>query len=422
MKKVLVITYYWPPAGGPGVQRWLKFVKYLPEFGVEPLVYLPQNPTYPIVDPNLMDEVPRGVRLIKRRIVEPYAWASLWSKKKIGNLSSGIIKERDPSLIERCLLWLRGNLFIPDARKFWVRPSIRYLSKVIEEEGIGTVISTGPPHSLHLIGMGLKKRHNIQWIADFRDPWTSIGYHKNLRLTPYAKRKHLRLERKVLQSADKLIVTSRTTKEEFRALTDRPIKVITNGFEGEAGTPVLDREFTLSHIGSLSNGRNPLGLWRAIAELAEENKAFVDHVKIRLVGLVGEEVLQSLAEYKLDSLTEQLGYLPHDQIRGLQQNSQALLLVEIDSRETRGIVPGKLFEYLNARRPILAIGPKEWEAGSMVEQARAGVFLEHGEVEALKAVLLDWFSAYQRDALQSEALDIGMFHRRALTESLANYI
>jgi len=422
MKKVLVITYYWPPAGGPGVQRWLKFVKYLPEFGVEPLVYLPQNPNYPVVDPNLSDEVPQGVRLIKRPIVEPYAWASLWSKKKVETLSSGIIQERDPSLMERCMLWIRGNLFIPDARKFWVRPSIKYLSKIIEGEGIGTVISTGPPHSLHLIGMGLKKKHNIQWIADFRDPWTSIGYHKNLRLTPFAQRKHLRLEREVLQSADKLVVTSGTTKEEFRALTDRPIKVITNGFEGGAPSPVLDREFTISHIGSLSNGRNPIGLWKAIAELVGENKAFAERVKIRLAGLVGEEVLQSLDKHRLGPLTDRIGYLPHDRVGELQHNSQVLLLVEIDSRETRGIIPGKLFEYLNAQRPILAIGPKEWEAGSLVEQTRAGVFLGHGEVEVLKAVLLEWFSAYQRDALRLDARDIGKFHRRALTESLANYI
>ncbi len=422
MKKVLVITYYWPPAGGPGVQRWLKFVKYLPDFGVEPLVYIPQNPNYPIVDPKLMEEVPQGVRIIKHPIVEPYAWASLWSKKKVGTLSSGIIQEKNPSFMERCLLWIRGNLFIPDARKYWVRPSIKYLSKIIEEEGIRTLISTGPPHSLHLIGLGLKKRHDIQWIADFRDPWTSIGYHKNLRLTARAQRKHASLEGEVLRSADKVVVTSGTTKEEFRALTDRPIKVITNGFEGEAKSQVLDREFTISHIGSLSNGRNPLGLWKAIAELREENRAFAERVKIRLAGLVGEEVLQSIADHKLEPLTERLGYLPHERVSGLQGGSQVLLLVEIDSIETRGIIPGKLFEYLNARRPILAIGPKEWEAGSLVEETGAGVFLGHGEVEALKAVLLEWFTAYQRDALHSDARGIEKFHRRALTESLANFI
>src|SRR5690606_37009800 len=139
-------------------------------------------------------------------------------------------------------------LFIPDARKYWVGPSVSYLGKLIEQEGIGTVISSGPPHSLHLIGLGLKKKWDIQWIADFRDPWTTIGYHEKLRLTPYARKRHLALESRVLQGADKIVVTSGTTAEEFRALTDRPIKVITNGYDTAATVRGLDREFTISHI------------------------------------------------------------------------------------------------------------------------------------------------------------------------------
>ena len=162
MRKILVIAYYWPPAGGPGVQRWLKFVKYLPEFGIEPIVYVPENPSYPIVDEKLVREVPDSIKIVKQPIREPYGWASLLSKKKTKTISSGIIKEKDPSFIEKVLLWIRGNLFIPDARKLWVKPSISYLAKVIADEGIETIITTGPPHSLHLIGLGLKKKYNIQ--------------------------------------------------------------------------------------------------------------------------------------------------------------------------------------------------------------------------------------------------------------------
>src|SRR5690606_22849391 len=194
-------------------------------------VYVPANPTYPILDEALLGEIPVDLEILKRPIVEPYGWASLLSKKKTRTISSGIIREKDPSFVEGLLLWLRGNLFVPDARKFWVRPSIKYLSGYLAQEGITTVISSGPPHSLHLIGLGLKKRHDIQWIADFRDPWTSIGYHEKLRLSPWARKKHLRLEGEVLRGADKIVVTSKTTKQEFRALTDRPIKVITNGYD-----------------------------------------------------------------------------------------------------------------------------------------------------------------------------------------------
>lgn len=422
MRKILVIAYYWPPAGGPGVQRWLKFVKYLPEFGFEPIVYVPENPSYPIVDEKLVHEVPDSIKILKQPIKEPYAWASLLSKKKTKTISSGIIKEKDPSFIEKVLLWIRGNFFIPDARKLWVKPSISYLAKVIADEGIETIITTGPPHSLHLIGLGLKKKYNLQWIADFRDPWTSIGYHKKLRLTESSRLKHKALEKAVLLKADKIVVTSHTTKAEFEAITPKPIKVITNGFDDDLKPVELDSKFTISHIGSLLTGRNPLGFWEALQELITENDAFKNALRIQLAGVVGEEVLQSIKDFGLTDYVEQLGYLSHEKVLETQQKSQLLLLLEIDSEETKGIIPGKLFEYLNAKRPILAIGPKGWEAGAMVEQHQAGNMCFHTDVATLKNVLLDAFHQYQNGTLVCHSEGVEQYHRKALTESLSKFI
>lgn len=198
MLKVLIITYYWPPAGGPGVQRWLKFVKYLREFGVEPSVYVPENPHYPIEDASLLKEVPKDLKVYSQPVSEPYMWAKLLSSKKTKKISSGIIETKNQSLIEKLMLWVRGNFFIPDARKAWVTPSVNFLQEVITNEKFDTVITTGPPHSVHLIGRALKKHHKITWLADFRDPWTSIGYHKKLKLTSKSKRKHKKLEHSVL--------------------------------------------------------------------------------------------------------------------------------------------------------------------------------------------------------------------------------
>ncbi|MER3317450.1 MAG: glycosyltransferase family 4 protein [Allomuricauda sp.] len=422
MRKILVIAYYWPPAGGPGVQRWLKFVKYMPDFGFEPIVYVPKNPSYPIVDEKLVSEIPDSVKILRKPIREPYGWASLLSKKKTKTISAGIIKEKNPSFMEKILLWIRGNFFIPDARKLWVKPSISHLAKVIADEGIQTIITTGPPHSLHLIGLGLKKKYNIQWIADFRDPWTSIGYHKKLRLTESSRLKHKALEKGVLLRADKIVVTSNTTKAEFEAITPKPIKVITNGFDDELKPRELDSKFTISHIGSLLTGRNPLGFWQALQELIAENEAFKNAIKIQLAGVVGEEVLQSIKAFGLSDYVAQLGYLSHDKVLETQQKSQLLLLLEIDSEETKGIIPGKLFEYLNAKRPILAIGPKGWEAGAMVEQHKAGNTCLHGEVKRLKNVLLDAFSDYQKGTLKCNSEGVEQYHRKALTESLAKFI
>ncbi len=422
MKKILVITYYWPPAGGPGVQRWLKFTKYLPEFGFQPIVYVPENPNYPLVDENLVDEVSKGVQILKQPIKEPYGWASLLSKKKTKTISSGIIQDKNPSFLEKVLLWIRGNFFIPDARKLWVKPSIHYLAKVIADEGIETIITTGPPHSLHLIGLGLKEKYAIQWIADFRDPWTSIGYHKKLRLSKASQKKHKRLETEVLTSADKIVVTSDHTKQEFEKITDKPIKVVTNGYDDELKPVTLDSGFTISHIGSLLTGRNPIALWKVIQELIQEHEAFKNAVKIQLAGVVGEEVLQSLRELGLESYVKRLGYLSHDKVLEVQQKSQVLLLLEIDSEETKGIIPGKLFEYLNAKRPILAIGPEGWEAGKLVTQTQSGSVCVQSDAACLKNVLLDWFASYQKEELHCNSKGVGQFHRKALTESLAKFI
>ncbi|MGB1309384.1 MAG: glycosyl transferase family 1, partial [Oceanihabitans sp.] len=149
-KKVLIISYYWPPAGGPGVQRWLKFVKYLPDFNVQPIVYIPKNPNYPIIDSSLLSEVNSTTTILRQPIKEPYKLAKLFSKKKTKSISKGLITEsKRQTFIEKLLLFIRGNFFIPDARKSWVNPSVNFLSKYIKENKIETVITTGPPHSLH---------------------------------------------------------------------------------------------------------------------------------------------------------------------------------------------------------------------------------------------------------------------------------
>jgi len=378
MRKVLVITYYWPPAGGPGVQRWLKFVKYLRDFGVEPVVYIPENPNYPIVDETFEAEIPEDVTIYKHRIFEPYRIANILSKKKTNRISSGIIRTKNQSFVEKIMLWIRGNFFIPDARKYWVRPSVKFLYDVLEKERIDTVITTGPPHSVHLIGYHLKEFKKVKWITDFRDPWTSIGYHKKLKLTRMAQNRHKELEQIVLTKADKIIVTSETTKKEFQNITRKPIEVITNGFDTiVARKVVLDEKFTLSHIGSMLTGRNPKNLWKVIAELIAENKAFKNTVRLQFLGVLSDDVLQTLKKASLEDYIDVVGYVSHEEAIRYQQKSQVLLLAEIDAEETKGIIPGKLFEYMAAERPILGVGPVGWEVANMVASTKTGAIFEY---------------------------------------------
>lgn len=423
-KKVLIITYYWPPAGGPGVQRWLKFVKYLPEFGIDPIVYCPENPSYPIIDKSLASEVSADVTILKQPIKEPYRFANLLSKRNAKQISSGVIpKETKQSVIQKLLLYIRGNFFIPDARKHWVKPSVSVLSDYIQKHDIETVITTGPPHSLHLIGLKLKQQLHIKWIADFRDPWTTIGYHKALKLTTRSAQKHLALESEVLNSADQLIVTSKNTKNEFETKTMQPIAVITNGYDSHhIQRPSKDEKFSIAHIGSMLSERNPTFLWEALNELIAENSEFKKAFELKLIGIVSEEVLQTLSQFELQSYVKNLGYVSHNEAIQQQMASQVLLMIEIDSEDTKVIIPGKLFEYMVSETPILAIGPEETDVEQIIRATNTGHYFYYHQKEAIKSQILSYFKAYQTNSLQMNAIGLQQYSRKSLTKSLSELI
>jgi glycosyltransferase involved in cell wall biosynthesis len=423
-KKVLIVTYYWPPAGGPGVQRWLKFIKYLPDFNIEPIVYVPKNPTYPILDESLTSEISDYLTVLSQPIKEPYRFARLLSKNKSNTISKGIIKEKkSQSLIERLMLFVRGNYFIPDARKTWIKPSVAFLSDYIAKENINIVITTGPPHSMHLIGLQLKKRLGVKWLADFRDPWTSIGYHKQLKLTTRSQQNHKKLESEVLNTADKVIVTSFTTKKEFESITNKPIEVITNGYDKhDIGHVDLDIKFTMSHIGSLLSKSNPEVLWQVLKDLVQEHHGFSNNFQLNLVGTVSDEVLESIAYNNLSDYINNVGYLSHKESVTIQKKSQILLLIEIDSDETKGIIPGKLFEYMASNRPIIAIGPNASDVEVIIKDTNTGKYFSYNDYDALKSTILNYFSAYKKGELQSHPIGLQKYSRRNLTKTLANLI
>ncbi|SEA75250.1 Glycosyltransferase Family 4 [Flavobacterium gillisiae] len=423
-KKILIITYYWPPAGGPGVQRWLKFVKYLPDFGIQPIVYVPENPTYPIVDENLIKEVSDKAIVLKQKIFEPYQLASFFSKNKTKKISSGIIpNQKKQSFMDKLFLLIRGNLFIPDARFLWVKPSVSYLEKYIVDNNINTIITSGPPHSLHLIGLELKQKLDLKWFADFRDPWTTIGYHKSLRLSNYATEKHKMLERKVLNTADTIIVTSKTTKTEFEAITRKPIAVITNGYDVEnVETQPLDTKFSMAHIGSFLSERNPMILWESLVELINEVPDFKSHLEIKLIGAVSQEVLETISQFGLDSYLNNLGYVSHGEAIAHQRKSQVLLLIEIDSQDTKSIIPGKLFEYMVSNRPIVAIGPKNSDFAEIITTTNTGVFFNYSEKVKLKSVILDFYNQFLQGKLQANGVGLQQYSRKNLTKELAALI
>ncbi|MBT4915856.1 MAG: glycosyl transferase family 1 [Formosa sp.] len=424
MKKVLIITYYWPPAGGPGVQRWLKFVKYLPEFGIEPIVYCPENPKYPIMDTSMVSEVSSALEVIQAPINEPYKLAQLLSRSKTSDLSKGIITgQKKQTITEKLLLFVRGNFFIPDARVSWVKPSFSFLSDYIKIHKVDTIITTGPPHSLHLIGLKLKQSHSLKWITDFRDPWTHIGYHKKLKLTRLSKRKHKQLEASVLMNSDQIIVTSQQTKLILSKRTKSPVIVITNGYDFEINKSCkLDTKFTLSHVGNLQDGRNPEFLWKTLHDLVQNSIDFSKHFRLNLIGYISEAVLNSIRIYGLEAYTNYSGYVSHSEALEYQSRTQLLLLIEENSKETKYIIPGKLFEYIASRRPIIAIGPDGSDIENIVTKSASGNYFRYEESELLSSVILGYFERYKRNDLYVEPKEIEKYSRRNLTFELSKLL
>lgn len=425
MKKILIIAYYWPPAGGPGVQRWLKFVKYLPEFQIQPIVYVPKNPNYPVVDDSLNREVSKSLQVIKKSIIEPHQLGSVVSKSEIQTMSTGIIAdEENQNQFQKLMLYIRGNFFIPDARVLWVRPSIKYLSKFIVDKQIDTIISTGPPHSLHLIGEGLKAKFpKLKWIADFRDPWVNIDYHSQLKFTEFTQQKHQKLERRILQNADQIIVTSYKTKEEFLTKTNSPIEVITNGYDEVEQMEVdLNEAFTIAHTGSLLSARNPVNFWTALAELVSEDEHFKKFFELHLIGKVSKIVLETIERIGLKDYVYLDGYLSHSEAIKNMHQAQVLLLIEADNDLKSGIIPGKLFEYMMAKRPILAIGPKNWDVQKIITESNSGQVFNYSDKNELKTQIFTYFKSFLKGKLTVDSNDISQYSRRNLTQRLSQLI
>ena len=412
--KVLIITYYWPPAGGSGVQRWLKFVKYLQEFGIEPVVYTVENANYLKQDTSLLNEVPRGIEILKQPIWEPTALL-FWKKSKqqtkgISNVSKGGF-----------LSFIRGNFFIPDPKVFWVKPSVSYLQKYLDNHTIDVIISTGPPHSMHLIAEKLHQKNTVKWLADFRDPWSDLYYNKDFNQLAFAKNKNKRLEERILRNSDCILTVSNSLKEELEK-TAKKVEVITNGFDDEfsaSNNVILDTKFSISYIGLLPKQSNPKLLFKVLKGLCKESEIFKKDLKLNFIGDISEEVKVEILANKLDENTDFVGYVSHQEAIAYQNKSQVLLLLIPNVKNNKGILTGKLFEYLKAKRPILAIGPEKGDLAAILQETNSGVIVNFDAEEKLKLEIVALYQKYKEDKLTVNFNNIEKYHRKELTKKIA---
>ena len=426
-KKILIITYYWPPAGGPGVQRWLKFAKYLPDFGWKPIIYTPENPSYPLLDESLIKDVPKDIEMVKTKIWEPYQLAEKLNKSnkkfKAGQFDVG----KNQSWKSKLSIWVRGNFFIPDARVFWVKPSTTFLEKYLTENKIDVVVTSGPPHSMHLIGLNLKKKlPNLKWIADFRDPWTEISYYKHLKLTKSSDQKHRFLESEVFKNADITLATSYADAENFRKNGANAV-CITNGFDESDNTKTLllsdsQTRFTISYIGVLEQLRNPENLWKVLNDLVKNNSDFAEKFSLKFVGRVDDKILENLENLSLKNHIQNLGYLPHGMAVEEMSKTSLLLITNFPSEASKGIIPGKIFEYLATGKQILSFGPKDADVSRILDETNAGQHFSYDDSEKLKQFILEKFELWKTGNLGDNTENIEQFSRKNLTKKLSEIL
>ena len=428
MKRVLVITYYWPPAGGSGVQRWVKFSKYLPSEGWQPVIYTPENPEMQSEDSSLGADVPPQAEVIRRPITEIYSLYRRFTGKSASRSQVNMVNAQKKSLAGRLMMWARGKFFVPDPRVSWVRPSVKFLKKYLREHPVDVIVSTGPPHSMHLIAQKVSLATGIPWISDFRDPWTKIFYFKHLHLSSRTVRKHERLEKSVLDGSTAVIAVSPLVQEEFREMTSTPVELITNGFDPEdyAGEKETAKEFfIICHTGQFAADGNPDVLWKVLAGKAAEDDKFANKLRIRLAGVSDEEVLSSIREAGLGENLVDLGYVDHGTAVREQCGASVLILPLRKEPEYRATLPGKLFEYLGAGRPILGIGQTDGAMARVVADAGAGMTADWSDQDAISSYIDRAWEAFLNDSchLGSDGLfpggNIDAYSRKKTTACLA---
>jgi hypothetical protein len=417
-RSALLITYYWPPAGGAGVHRWLRMSRYFKENNVNLHVYCPQDAAWPIIDTQLNAEVSSDLTIVRRKIFEPHRYLG---SKNNPNKGAGITQNQKAGLIQRLIIWIRGNLFIPDARVCWIRPSARFLKNYLKEHPeIDTVISTGPPHSMHLIARRLKHKFpTLNWVADFRDPWTEIDFYQELLPGKWADSRHKRLEKAVLSEANTIVTVSAACAEGLSSIVGRKVEVVTNGFifpDFDEKQVELDKKFTIAHFGSMPYSRNPAALWIALENLLLRLPALREHLEIKLVGSVDFKIHEILEEKGLATYVNSISSGSHAESLQLQRQTQLLLLIANNSGNTKGILTGKFFEYLGAKRPILAIGEKESDLAQAMHNTQAGFFADLWEAEEIGAYLEACYTKFLQGENYHKAINLDPYSTKELTK------
>jgi glycosyltransferase involved in cell wall biosynthesis len=418
MKKVLVLVYYWPPSGGAGVQRWLKFVKYLPENGWMPTVITTEHGDYPAVDHSLDADLPEGITIIRTKTPSINKILSKINpnlKMPYGSLD----REKGSSLITKILYWCRINLIIPDMRVIWNRYAFKAAKMLLKREGFDLIVTSGPPHSTHLVGLKLKKKQKLPWLADFRDPWVDIDYMEKVNRLNLSRKIDKHLQSKVVNRADVFLsinkdIIKKTGKAEKSVL-------LPNGYDPDdfSGLDIqtTKEKFLISYFGALTPERDPSPILNAL-ELINK-RIEISKISIEFWGTVSRSLKGKLSKRDKYNIVSFCGYNPHENVVVRMKSSALLLLIINNVPNNSGIVTGKIYEYLGSGTPILAIGPSEGEAADILSKTKSGSCFDYHDLDGIADYIEDCFKKWEQNKEMRMSSDTEEYDKRSQTKRLA---
>ncbi len=422
MKKVLIVTYYWPPAGGPGVQRVLKFVKYLPEFGWKPFVLTVKHPDAPVYDESLAGDIPNEARIIKTKSLEPFGLYKKFTGKKPDEEipNDVLIKKENVNFREKIARWVRANLFIPDAKIGWIPFAVKKGKEIVEKEKIDIIFSTSPPPTTAIIGMKLGMVTRIPWIADFRDPWLEIVYYQSLKRSRLALAIDSHLEKNTLNKSNALVTISKDMSDLFKSkAAGKEVYVIPNGFDETdfvKAEKSKNKKFTIAYTGSISKDRVPYPLFSALEKFKQEG---IENILCRFAGRFANEFYSEIEKRGIENYFELLKFVPHNESTKILLHSDALLLVIDNVPENKGFLTGKMFEYLGCKKPVFAIGPPDGDANKILMKTDSGKMVDYNDDDGAYRLLKEYYGNWL-EGKESFKFNSENYSRKKLTRKLAD--
>lgn len=427
MKKVLIITYYWPPAGGIAVQRCLKFAKYLRNFGWEPIIYAPSNAQYTSYDNSFIKDIPKGITVLKQPIKEPFALFKLFSgRKKTDNTNPVYSRDKKVPFIDNLAIWIRGNFFIPDARFLWIKPSVKYLKRYLKDNPVDALLTDGPPHTNTVIACKLANEMKIPWLADFQDPWTQVDYYKMFKISKWADKKHKKLEQEVFKTASKITIASPTWSRDLESIGAKNVDPIYWAYDEQDFEEVkrtkTDDKFVIGHAGLLGFDRNPEILLKVLGQLKNEVEGFGDSLLLNFAGIIDFTVKDEINKNNLSSNLVELGQVTRPEALNLIINSDLLLLPLNKADNAKGRIPGKLFECLRTRNPILVLGPSGSDVQYIVKSCEAGESFEYDDYNSIKSFVLKLYKDFQDKKQSYTSKNVEDFEVQTQVKKIAEYL